>query len=71
MEHEEMNHDSMGMHSHHNMPGMLSQAQLEDLAMARGEEFDRKFLSYMIQHHEGAIVMVKELFGTDGAALDA
>ena len=56
------------MHSH--MPGMLTQEQLEDLAAARGANFDRLFLTYMIQHHAGAVYMVDELFGTDGAALD-
>jgi uncharacterized protein (DUF305 family) len=70
MDHTEMDHDNMGMHDHHDMPGMLTQAQLEELAMARGEEFDRKFLSFMIQHHEGAVIMVKDLFDSDGAALD-
>ena len=56
--------------AHHQMPGMLTQAQLEELAAARGAEFDRLFLTYMIQHHNGAVVMVDELFGTDGAGLD-
>ena len=56
------------MHSH--MPGMLTQEQLENLAAARGANFDRLFLTYMIQHHAGAVYMVDELFGTDGAALD-
>ncbi|QXD14122.1 DUF305 domain-containing protein [Rhodocaloribacter litoris] len=57
---------------HHmmHMPGMLSQAQLEALDAARGPEFDRLFLEYMIQHHQGAVDMVEELFATDGAALD-
>ena len=68
MDHADMNHGDMTMHSHHNMPGMLTQAQLEELADARGREFDRKFLSFMIQHHEGAVIMVKNLFDTDGAA---
>ncbi|RMF55565.1 MAG: DUF305 domain-containing protein [Bacteroidetes bacterium] len=52
------------------MPGMLSQAQLEALDAARGPEFDRLFLEYMIQHHQGAVDMVEKLFATDGAALD-
>jgi uncharacterized protein (DUF305 family) len=42
---------------------MLTQAQLEELDAARGPEFDRLFLTFMIQHHEGAIVMVDRLFG--------
>ncbi len=58
-----------GTHQH-DMPGMLSQAQIEELAGLKGEVFDQTFLKYMIQHHEGAVVMVRELFGTDGAAQD-
>jgi len=50
------------------MPGMLTPAQMEELEAAEGAEFDRLFLTYMIQHHEGAVTMVHELFGTDGAA---
>ena len=55
---------------HHHMPGMLTRAQLEELDRARGAEFDRVFLTYMIQHHRGAVTMVHDLFGTDGAAQD-
>jgi uncharacterized protein (DUF305 family) len=55
-------HDMTGM-DHGSMPGMLSQAQLEQLDAARGPEFDRLFLTFMIQHHQGAIVMVNALFG--------
>lgn len=50
------------------MPGMLTPGQLERLAAARGPEFERLFLSYMIQHHEGATTMVDRLFDTYGAA---
>lgn len=53
---------------HHHMPGMLSRAQLEELDRARGVDFDRTFLTFMIQHHQGAVTMVHELFATDGAA---
>jgi uncharacterized protein (DUF305 family) len=55
-------------HDHHgaHMPGMLSEAQLQQLNAARGTEFDRLFLTFMIQHHRGATAMVKELFGTGG-----
>ncbi|MEJ7758501.1 MAG: DUF305 domain-containing protein [Gemmatimonadaceae bacterium] len=56
---------------HASMPGMLSQAQLKQLDDARGPEFDRLFLTYMIQHHRGAVSMVKDLFGTYGAGQDA
>lgn len=52
------------------MPGMLTEAQLQELERARGAEFDRLFLTYMIQHHRGAVAMVHELFGTDGAGQD-
>ena len=58
-----------GEHAMH-AAGMLTQAQLEQLAAARGEEFDRLFLTYMIQHHKGATTMVRELFATDGAGQD-
>ena len=50
------------------MPGMLTQAQLKQLDEARGPEFDRRFLTFMIQHHRGAVSMVKDLFGSQGAA---
>jgi uncharacterized protein (DUF305 family) len=59
-----------GDHHGHHMPGMLSQEQLEQLDQARGPDFDRLFLTFMIQHHRGAVTMVKELFGTPGAAQD-
>jgi uncharacterized protein (DUF305 family) len=52
------------------MPGMLTETQMKELDAARGKEFDRLFLTYMIQHHRGAVAMVKELFGTYGAAQD-
>ncbi len=52
------------------MPGMLTPAQLDSLDQARGAAFDRLFLTYMIQHHLGAIVMVNQLFATPGAAQD-
>ncbi|MGE5802908.1 MAG: DUF305 domain-containing protein [Gemmatimonadota bacterium] len=47
----------------HMMPGMLTTEQLAQLDRARGAEFDELFLRFMIQHHEGAITMVNELFG--------
>ncbi|MHB1312229.1 MAG: DUF305 domain-containing protein, partial [Gemmatimonadaceae bacterium] len=50
------------------MPGMLTPEQMTTLAQARGAGFDRLFLSGMIQHHEGALTMVKGLFATNGAA---
>ena len=52
------------------MPGMLTERQMAELDAARGTEFDRLFLTYMIQHHEGAIAMVQELLSHPGAAQD-
>ncbi len=64
-------HDMPGMsHGATMMPGMLSPEQLQRLDAARGVEFDRLFLAGMIQHHQGATVMVKELITHDGAAQD-
>jgi uncharacterized protein (DUF305 family) len=54
----------------HAMPGMLTQAQLEELDAARALEFDRLFLTYMIQHHGGAVTMVDDLLAVDGAGQD-
>jgi uncharacterized protein (DUF305 family) len=64
-------HDMMpGMEHVTLMPGMLTAEQLTELDRARGAAFDRLFLTYMIQHHEGAITMVEQLFGAYGAAQD-
>jgi len=52
------------------MPGMLSAEELAQLDKARGAEFDRLFLTFMIKHHEGAITMVDQLFASYGAAQD-
>jgi uncharacterized protein (DUF305 family) len=52
------------------MPGMLTQEQMRALDAARGKEFDRLFLTGMIQHHRGAVEMVTTLFNTYGAAQD-
>ncbi|HZH30550.1 MAG TPA: DUF305 domain-containing protein [Pyrinomonadaceae bacterium] len=67
-------HDMSGhdMSSHHMlMPGMLTAKQMDALRKATGAEFDRLFLAGMIQHHEGALAMVKDLFDTAGAGQDA
>ena len=72
-------HGSHGPETHggdmpsHNMlmPGMLTAKQLDALRKAKGKGFDHLFLSGMIQHHNGALVMVKELFDTAGAGQDA
>jgi uncharacterized protein (DUF305 family) len=66
--------DMSGHHHHQDhtlMPGMLSAKQMEALKDARGAEFDRLFLTGMIQHHGGALTMVKDLFDTAGAGQDA
>jgi uncharacterized protein (DUF305 family) len=52
------------------MPGMLTEAQMKQLDAARGPEFDRLFLTFMIQHHQGAVSMVHDLFESYGAAED-
>lgn len=52
------------------MPGMLSDKQLKELEAAKGPAFDRLFLTFMIQHHRGAVTMVDELFATTGAGQD-
>ncbi len=64
--------DHAGMHgmSHDLMPGMLSEAQMNELIASKGSEFERLFLTYMIQHHRGAVTMVNELFSHDGAGQD-
>ena len=63
-------------HAHHMagapmMPGMLTAEQMDRLAAAKGVAFDRLFLEFMIQHHQGALTMVKDLFATPGATQDS
>jgi len=53
------------------MPGMLTPEQMDALRNAKGAEFDHLFLTGMIQHHNGALIMVKDLFDTAGAGQDA
>jgi uncharacterized protein (DUF305 family) len=53
------------------MPGMLTPKQMEALKKAEGAEFDQLFLTGMIQHHNGALIMVKDLFDTAGSGQDA
>jgi len=53
------------------MPGMLTTEQMEALRKAKDAEFDRLFLAGMIHHHNGALIMVKDLFDTAGAGQDA
>jgi uncharacterized protein (DUF305 family) len=59
-----------GMEHEMLMPGMLNETQMKQLDAARGAEFDRLFLTSMIQHHKGALTMVQQLFGSYGAGQD-
>jgi uncharacterized protein (DUF305 family) len=59
-----------GMEHFMMMPGMLTDEQMKQLDAARGAEFDRLFLTFMIQHHRGALTMVDTLFKTAGAGQD-
>jgi uncharacterized protein (DUF305 family) len=61
-----------GHHAHDDalMPGMLTPEQIARLDAARGADFDRLFLTFMIQHHRGAVSMVEQLFGSYGAGQD-
>jgi uncharacterized protein (DUF305 family) len=72
-EHDAHRHHHPGRdhHAHADMPGMLTPEQMERLAAARGEEFDRLFLEGMIHHHRGAIVMVADLFASPDAAQES
>ena len=65
-----MGQSGTGHHHHAAMPGMLTPDQLQQLDEARASEFDRLFLTFMIQHHRGAVAMVQKLFATPGAARD-
>jgi len=63
-------------HAHHMpnavlMPGMLTQQEMARLTAAAGADFDRLFLEFMIKHHDGALIMVNDLFMTDGAGQEA
>jgi uncharacterized protein (DUF305 family) len=53
------------------MPGMLTADEMARLSASKGREFDRLFLEGMIKHHEGALVMVKDLFATPGAGQES
>lgn len=64
----EINGESYTMYK--KMRGVLSDQQIEELAVAQGSEFDKLFLKYMIEHHSGAVYMVENLFNKDGAAQD-
>jgi uncharacterized protein (DUF305 family) len=53
------------------MPGMLSPAQMKELENAQGPEFDRLFVTLMMQHHQGALTMVDQLLRTPGSGQDS
>jgi uncharacterized protein (DUF305 family) len=61
--------DLQAHHAHDGalMPGMLTPEEMGRLEAATGAQFDRLFLEFMIKHHDGALVMVSELFSTAGA----
>jgi uncharacterized protein (DUF305 family) len=62
-------------HAHHRggalMPGMLTADEMARLGAAKGPDFDRLFLEYMIKHHAGALVMVEELLAQPGGAQES
>lgn len=58
-------------HAGHLMEGMLTPEQMADLAGKRGDAFVYTFCAYMIQHHEGALTMARDLFASYGAAQTA
>jgi uncharacterized protein (DUF305 family) len=62
---------AMHMHDAKLMPGMLMPDQMAQLAASKGAEFDRLFLELMIQHHEGALTMVKNLLASPGGAQES
>lgn len=68
--------EAPGPHAHHAegaalMPGMLTAEEMGRLADARGAAFDRLFLELMTKHHQGALIMVKELFSNAGAGQES
>ncbi|HUR92336.1 MAG TPA: DUF305 domain-containing protein [Gemmatimonadaceae bacterium] len=61
-----------GQHAMHmTMPGILSEADMTRLSAATGVAFERLFLELMTRHHQGALTMVRELLGSQGAAQDS
>jgi len=70
MDHDMAGMDHMSMSAMPTMPGMLTPAQMKALTAATGPAFDHLFLTGMIQHHTGALTMVKDLFATQGAGQD-
>ena len=74
---EERGENVPGEHAHHMMgdhalmPGMLSASDMAALRGARGADFDRLFLEHMIRHHEGALIMVRDLFASPGSGQES
>lgn len=70
--HDHAHHgDEHAHHDHSDMAGMLSDEELDRLAASHGAEFERLFLQFMIFHHEGALIMVEDLFATPGAGQES
>jgi uncharacterized protein (DUF305 family) len=63
---EHAGHDMMDHGDHGLMPGMLTTDELSRLRGANGAAFDKLFLEFMIKHHEGAVIMVADLFASQG-----
>lgn len=68
--HEMADHSGHTMPDHSAMAGMASLEQMTALAAAESVEFDRLFLTLMIAHHEGALVMTDDLLSQPGSAAD-
>lgn len=68
--HHRDDHDLPTPGHDHTMPGMIDEHRMGLLATSQGETFDRLFLTLMIEHHEGAVTMVRDLFASDGAGQD-
>lgn len=64
-------HANHAMHDHSDMVGMLSPDQMQQLADAEGERFEQLFLEFMIYHHEGAVIMVEELYQSPGGGQES
>lgn len=73
-DHSDSDHDGHAdhaMHDHSDMVGMLSPDQMQQLADAEGERFEQLFLEFMIYHHEGAVIMVEELYQSPGGGQES
>lgn len=63
--------DNSAHHDHGTMPGMLSPQDIAKLADTTGADFDRLFLELMIRHHEGALIMLEQLYAAKDAGQGA